>query len=175
MINSGIYKILNTINGDFYIGSACHFRKRWENHLYELRKNKHHSIHLQRAWNKYGEQAFEFKILLYCDIENLLYYEQTLIDGLKPVYNTCRTAGNCLGRIFSDEAKLKMSNSHKGIYPSEETKLKRSKALKDRVFSEETKRKISEAKKGKPNGRLNTHHSEETKRKMSEAAKNRSA
>jgi len=32
-------------------------------HLNSLRKNKHHSIHLQKAWNLYGESVFVFRIL----------------------------------------------------------------------------------------------------------------
>ena len=47
---------------------------------------------------------------------------------------------------------------------SEEHRLKLSESGKGKPKSEETKRKLSEAKKG-------THHSEETKRKMSEARK----
>ena len=159
---SGIYEILNTATHDFYIGSAVSFRRRWGQHRCELRKNMHRNDHLQKAWNKYGENAFEFNVILLCDTDNLLYYEQVLLDNLKPVYNICPVAGSTFGRIFSDEAKRKMSNSKKGKPLSEDHKQKLSEASKNRHCSDETRKKISEAKTG---------HSltEETKRKISEA------
>ena len=59
-MESGIYKILNNINGKIYIGSTKNFNKRWVTHKYLLRLNKHENKHLQYAWNKYGEVHFEF-------------------------------------------------------------------------------------------------------------------
>ena len=42
----------------------------------QLKNNKHHSIKLQRAWDKYGEENFEFKIEEIVDsLENLLNLE----------------------------------------------------------------------------------------------------
>ena len=51
---------------------------------------------------------------------------------------------------LSEEAKLKLSEAHKGKKLSEEHKLKISKARKGTKRSEETKRKMSEAMKGNP-------------------------
>lgn len=53
-IISGIYEIRNTINGHCYIGSAVNIQKRWNNHKHELLNHKHHSIHLQNDWDRYG-------------------------------------------------------------------------------------------------------------------------
>ena len=159
---SGIYEILNTITRDFYIGSTVSFKRRWAQHRCELRKSVHRNNHLQKAWNKYGEQAFEFNVILLCDIDNLLYYEQLLLDNLKPAYNICPVAGNTFGRIFSDETKHKMSNSKKGKPLSEDHKQKLREASKNHYYSEETRRKISEAKAGRP-------LTEETKQKISES------
>ena len=66
----------------------------------------------------------------------------------------------------SEETKLKMSESHKGIKLSEETKQKISESEKGKKISEETKRKMSESLKGK-------QLSEEHKQKISEANKGR--
>lgn len=61
---SGIYIITNKINNKFYIGSATNFRKRYNVHNSNFKKNKN-SKYLQRAYNKYGEENFEFQIIDY--------------------------------------------------------------------------------------------------------------
>ena len=170
-MKSGIYQIMNTVNGKRYIGSAMNFHIRWKRHLNYLNKNKHHSIKLQRAWNKYGEDAFEFIILLKCAKEELIIKEQSFIDWLKPEYNVCKQAGSPAGIIFTDERKLKISvaltgnknaigNTHNlGRRASKETRNKMSKSFKGRIVSEETRNKISNSLKGHV-------HSEETKNKI---------
>ena len=61
---SGVYKIYNSINGHYYIGSTkMKIRLRLNNHLQALRRNVHKNMHLQRAWNKYGEKSFIFFVL----------------------------------------------------------------------------------------------------------------
>lgn len=76
----GIYKIQNKISGKLYIGSSYNIRERIINHKSMLRCNKHHSIHLQRAYNKYGINNFIFEILEECDINDLMVKEQYYID-----------------------------------------------------------------------------------------------
>ena len=55
--------IFNIVNNKCYVGSTKNFRKRKFEHFRVLRNNKHHSKHLQRAWNKYKEENFSFSIL----------------------------------------------------------------------------------------------------------------
>ena len=55
-----IYKILNKENGKFYIGSTVEPQKREKRHFNDLQKNKHHCIFLQRSFDKYGIDCFEF-------------------------------------------------------------------------------------------------------------------
>lgn len=56
---SGVYMIKNVLNNHKYIGSTKNFKQRLKQHLSDLRNNKHHSPHLQAAWNKYGEKHTE--------------------------------------------------------------------------------------------------------------------
>lgn len=58
-----LYEIRNKINNKRYIGRTNNIKARWNRHRNELRNNKHHCIYLQRAWNKYGEENFEFSII----------------------------------------------------------------------------------------------------------------
>lgn len=63
MIQCGIYRILNTINNKFYIGSSVNLRKRLYEHRRLLRLGKHENYHLQNAFTKYGEENFKFEII----------------------------------------------------------------------------------------------------------------
>lgn len=86
--SAGIYSICNLLNNKRYIGSTNNFYNRFHEHKCLLRNNKHHSLHLQNAFNKYGEGAFVFQILEVCEPvrDTLLYIEQKYLD-LKPEYN----------------------------------------------------------------------------------------
>lgn len=118
---SGIYQIVNTVNGKKYIGSAVNFRKRWRLHISCLRNGTHHSKHLQAAWNKYGEEAFTFEKIMECAKEELLDYEQLCLDEENPEYNMALCATNpMLGRKHSEEALHLM----KGKIVSKETRVK---------------------------------------------------
>jgi len=97
----GIYVIENKTNGKYYLGSSIDINSRWHDHRKHLRGGYHHSIALQRAWDKYGEDSFEFKILEETtEPENILKIEQTYLDDFPCHYNSSRMAsgagGDCL-------------------------------------------------------------------------------
>jgi len=156
-MKSGIYKILNTINGKFYIGSAVSLNNRFIRHKSNLNTNKHGNRFLQRAYLKYGAEAFEFHILEYCDKEKLLEREQFYIDMSKPQYNLSPTAGNSLGVKHTTETRARMSAAKKLM--TDETKKKLAAYHKGRKHTDEHKRKIGESRKGKK-------HSQATKDKI---------
>lgn len=118
-IISGIYTIRNTKNGKVYVGSSMNVRSRWYFHKNDLRKNKHHSLLLQRAWNKDGEDSFRFSIVEECDCSQLLAVEQSWIDRLNCAdkrygYNRSPSAGNTAGIKRTEEFKKKISDAKKG-------------------------------------------------------------
>lgn len=102
----GVYRIKNIITLDCYIGSSTDIKERWRRHNKDLRKGKHHSIILQRAWNKYGEAAFIFEIIEYCT-ENVLDREQFYLDTEFPMYNINKEATSSKGRIMPEEERIK--------------------------------------------------------------------
>jgi len=116
-----IYVITNTKTSGAYIGSSNgEVGYRWTRHRKDLKAGKHHSKHLQRAWDKYGLAAFHIKVLETVDSSELLQREQFYLDDRKANYpsrlnyNVCWVAGNCLGIKHSAERRRKGSLSHMG-------------------------------------------------------------
>ncbi len=117
---SYVYAIENTVNGGCYIGSSSNYKSRWSTHRSTLRRGKHHSFILQKAWDKYGEAAFEFKLLVVCAPKDKIFYEQRCLPLQR--YNLLRTAREHFvrgGWHHSTEYKQKMSDRLKGVTPSE--------------------------------------------------------
>lgn len=87
----GIYKIESINNNKPYIGSSNNIERRWNEHIRQLNKGEHHSIKLQRAWNKYGEDNFVFTIIEECEINELLnrehYYIYEVYNSIDLGYN----------------------------------------------------------------------------------------
>lgn len=106
---TGIYAIRNEVNGKMYIGSAIDISRRLATHFYRLRTNKHPSKHLQAAFNKYGEDAFERSTLEECAPEKLLEREQHWIDTLKPAYNKRALVNNNFGLTGSEKQRRAVS------------------------------------------------------------------
>lgn len=164
---TGIYKIQSTINPKrIYIGSAVNTSDRKRKHLESLRRGDHHSIKLQRHFNKYGEEDLIFSVLIGCEKEELIKNEQFFIDSHSPYFNICPTAGSLLGCHWkcSEETKSRVSKAKKGQIPWNKGRTGLYK------HTEETKKYLSSIKKGKQNS-LGRILSEETKRKIGNANK----
>ena len=82
---AGIYKITNTITGDFYIGSSKNIKKRWNIHKTPYTIKKHPNVKLYKAMTQYGRDNFTIEVIEKTD--NLREREQYYIEQLKPVYN----------------------------------------------------------------------------------------
>jgi group I intron endonuclease len=124
----GIYSIVHIESGRPYVGSAVLFFKRWSEHRMNLRRNKHPNQRLQNFWNKYGEDAFEFKIIEV--IENptkelLESREQYWIDFYNSAdreigFNIRKISSSNLGFKHTEETKQKMRLAHLGKKQSPE-------------------------------------------------------
>lgn len=91
---TGIYGIHNTLTDMWYVGQSVDISSRWYFHRTALNHNYHHNIHLQRAYNKYQKDAFEWVILEECSPEKLNEREIFWIaekDSFRNGYN--RTLG----------------------------------------------------------------------------------
>jgi group I intron endonuclease len=112
---SGIYKIVNKINGKYYVGSSKNIlgeNGRWSDHYNDLIKNAHYNTHLQRAWNKYGYLSFDFIIIQLSLLETLLQDEQYYLNIAKCEKHMCYNLRyQASGGDISDETKTKISKS----------------------------------------------------------------
>ena len=83
-----IYGIKNKESSKYYVGGTINFSQRKSSHLNKLNKNKHHSRKMQRAWDKYGKDSFEFIVLEKVkDVDKLTDTEQKWIDSLDSYHN----------------------------------------------------------------------------------------
>ena len=63
----GIYKIQNKVTDKVYIGKSVNIEIRWIQHRCHLNNNVQANDYLQKAWNKYGENGFNFSVLCECE------------------------------------------------------------------------------------------------------------
>lgn len=107
-----LYQIVHIETGFKYIGQTSRPAiERWREHLYPLRKNKHHNRYLQAAWNKYGESAFRFEIIKeFNTLDELNKAEVEMIQNGTNLYNLAE-GGN--SHTHSDESKKKIGESAK--------------------------------------------------------------
>lgn len=112
----GIYKIINTKNGKYYIGSSKNLYNRLHLHFFRLKNNKHHNKHLQYSYNKYGKEYFIYQILEFCTLEKQFTKEQYFINKYKPQYNKTYNVIANTGTKVSEECKNKIRNTLKKKY-----------------------------------------------------------
>ena len=152
-----IYKIVNLVNDKFYVGSTIHKKVRFRQHRKLLRGNRHHCKHLQAAWNKYGEEKFDFRVVEEVpDAVSLQGVEDRwLKEHVGQTY--CYNTGHSSAAPWRNAPAYKTPNFGKTV--SEEQRQQISQSLKDfyaqdyfnhprvgKQHTEETKAKISAAK-----------------------------
>ena len=134
---SGIYAIRNRVTDKVYVGSARRIKARFGSHRSLLNRGVHPNWKLQRAWIKYGADAFTFEVLESVpNLSDLVDREQYWIDALAAVkcgYNI---------RLYAE--------NNRGLRPGEATRRKMSAAHAGRGHTEEARAKISASKKGVP-------------------------
>jgi group I intron endonuclease len=154
MINCGIYKIVNIVNNKCYIGSSIAIRKRLSDHKRRLRKGQHNNIHMQKAWNKYGETSFSFDILLYCSGNDLFFYEDRAIATFKVLDKV--SGYNCMPARRTDlsgsnyvKFRQQIAETQRKIMQSPDARERISQANKGRILTKETRQRMSIARKGR--------------------------
>ena len=169
----GVYRLTNTVTGDFYIGQSCDLERRRIEHFSRIGGTyAEHPLYSDMI--RYGKDVFVFEIIAQVDDEiERSTMERNLIKSLQPKYNTKHTdkahltenakkhlseCGKRQWEMMSDEQKAKVISKQLvgpriGHNVSAETRLKLRNAKIGKKMSDETKRKISEANKGKNNNK----------------------
>jgi group I intron endonuclease len=154
-MSAGIYEIVHISSGKKYIGSSINVKSRLAGHRRDLKRQAHTNFRLQRAWNKHGAEAFEFRVIEFFEgpIHAMVTREQFHIDKTDPALRYNRRP------IASSNAGIKMPSA------SEALRARRAevgRALGTRIRSEEERAKISASLTDRKNG----PPSEETRRKI---------
>jgi len=155
-MNSGIYCIKNIKNNRLYVGSSKDVYKRKRRHFQELKNNKHKNVILQNAYNKNSILDFEFNIIEFTEIDNLIIREQYYIDTLTPYYNINLIANSSLGVTRRQTTKDKIKAANLGLKHPKWRNIIKSKSQggknhwtkkKDVPFSIESRNKMSNTHK----------------------------
>jgi group I intron endonuclease len=164
-----IYKIRNVVNGNYYVGSTVDSRKRFWTHRKALRNGNHVCVHLQRAWNKYGEDCFKFEAIeQYETREELFPAEQKWLNenfGKAYCYNVSPNADSPM-RNATQEMKAHLAEKTKAWLKRE------GHPRLGKTHSEESRLKIAEVRaasnknKGENHYRYGKTISEETRKKI---------
>lgn len=151
---SGVYCLINKINGHSYVGSSINLAARMKNYLNNtfLKSRQNINMPIVKALLKYGQENFSLLILEQVEAEYLTIRETYFITSVIPYYNV-----------------LKQGYSSLGYKHTQETKNLLSELAKNRVHSEITKSLISKALTGENNPFYNKSHSIESKIRIIEA------
>lgn len=156
-----IYKILNKENNKFYIGSTIEPEKRQKRHFDDLKNKRHHCLFLQRAYDKYGGNNFEFlpKEVNVANEKELRVLEERYIGycwNSGKLYNTSKKGSG--GDLISYHPNNK------------EIRELQSRIKKDRYtnMSDEEKKQYSEKMSGEGNPNYGNYWSYEMRKKMSD-------
>jgi group I intron endonuclease len=168
----GIYKIINTINDKYYVGSSSFISKRWASHRSYLNRNVHANDYLQNSWNKYKEEGFVFlvieKLPIFTTDEELLMVEQKYLDIAKSEPDKCYNlnfVANNPNSHLSEYSKQKRSESLKRVIKTKEWKQKISRSHVGIRHSNETKEKLKKIMTGRKQSDSQKNNATESRRK----------
>lgn len=151
---SGVYCLINKVNGHSYVGSSINLASRMRNYLNKafLKSKQNVNMPITRSLLKYDYSNFSLWIFEYVEAEFLTSRETFYISHIIPYYNVLKQGFSSLGYIQTEETKKLLSE-----------------LAKNRTHSDKTKGLIARAITGENNPFYNKSHSMESKIRMIEA------
>lgn len=144
-----LYRALNTITGDSYIGISCNYKARKAFHRYDAFTN-FSQTHFHRALRKYGWDAFSWSVI--CETRTrsgVMYLEQIAVAVGMGNYNMTRGGEGSPG-LKKSQAWVQNLISHKtGSRHSDESRAKMRAAKLGTALSSTHRAKIKAALTGK--------------------------
>ena len=117
---SAVYKITNTVTGDFYIGSSKNIKQRLTYHKCQSTWKKCPNNPMYLDMQKYGVKKFVFEILAEVESEHLKETEQQFIEKLKPTYNNINAKGLDVDRYKKSHKKARNKYNNQLCYYNNE-------------------------------------------------------
>jgi group I intron endonuclease len=113
----GVYRIINTVTGDTYIGSSIDIHKRWVAHRSPSTWILHSKNKMYQDFQDIGLNKFTFEIIYQCCRPILRKMEQLAMELYKPSYNWMWSYGRNVTR-YKNHKKVyfKSYNNRKCIY-----------------------------------------------------------
>ena len=147
---SGVYKITNTVTGEFYIGSSINVKDRWVSHKCPSTWKAHPNSRMYQDMQKYCVDKFKFEIIE--ETTELKQREQYWMNLLKPKYNNYNAKGRDIERRKRVSKEYYQSEKGKEIqkkyFQSEKGKGTMKKYLQSEK-GKKTQKKYSQSEKGK--------------------------
>lgn len=115
-----IYTLTNKVTGSVYIGATHRYKARKLQHMAQLRRGVHGNINIQKDFDFFGKEVFEFKVLFEVqDLNKLEEIETRLIRESNPslTYNIAVGVMNNLARHPNKEEileKMRLSKLGEG-------------------------------------------------------------
>lgn len=106
---SGVYALVNRVNGKFYIGSSVNIYNQLRDYYADRYIKNNPNLLISKAINKHGSDVFTVAILELNTEDNTLAMEQFYLDQYDPAYNILKFASRPEGYVHTDESKAKMA------------------------------------------------------------------
>lgn len=103
---SAVYAIRNIKNGKMYIGQSVNIASRWAHHKSDLKAGRSGNKYLQREYDAYGADKFEYLILEECEESELFEKEKYYVEKYE---TTSRDSGY----------NIKNGGKYEGVYGSD--------------------------------------------------------
>lgn len=88
-----VYRVVNRITGDCYVGGSAQARKRGYQHARLLANGDHYNRAMLDSYRMHGAIAFGIEVLDLCEVAEISARETAWIERLKPAFNLQAKAG----------------------------------------------------------------------------------